>query len=77
MKIETLEEQAQRIKEEAHREEEGFDNYEKQVDMEERKQGHLEENIKVCERCGGETETKYVGDESYEYCASCLWCNPK
>ena len=26
-----------------------------------------------CEKCGGETGTKLIGDESYDYCEDCNW----
>ena len=31
------------------------------------------DKIKDCEKCGGETATKLVGDESYDYCVDCNW----
>jgi len=32
----------------------------------------IEEEQK-CEKCGEETMTKIVGDESYSYCPACGW----
>ena len=28
---------------------------------------------KQCEKCGEETGSKSVGDESYNYCENCKW----
>ena len=56
--------------------EEVFDDYEKRVDMEERKQNHIKksaEETKTCEKCGGELKTTIVGDESYDKCVDCGW----
>lgn len=33
---------------------------------------HIEEFVD-CERCGGETGSRLVGDESYNYCKDCNW----
>ena len=30
-------------------------------------------DIKVCEKCGGETGVTMVEDESYDYCQACKW----
>ena len=38
-----------------------------------REQKFLEELEKQCEKCGGESGTKFVGDESYDYCYDCGW----
>jgi translation initiation factor 2 beta subunit (eIF-2beta)/eIF-5 len=32
-----------------------------------------QEEYGVCEKCGGETSTKTVGDESAKVCSSCGW----
>ena len=33
----------------------------------------IEEEEKVCEKCGEETGVRYIGDEGYDYCNSCDW----
>ena len=30
-------------------------------------------HLKDCEKCGGESSSKTVGDESYDYCDDCNW----
>jgi len=32
-----------------------------------------EEEHPKCEKCGEETRTQTVGDESYNYCPTCKW----
>lgn len=32
-----------------------------------------EDEVKECERCGGELSTKLIGDESHDYCKECNW----
>ena len=32
-----------------------------------------EEKVKECEKCGTETSTKIIGDESYDSCPTCGW----
>ncbi len=34
-----------------------------------------EEAQQICEKCGGETGSRMIGDESYEKCGDCGWIN--
>ena len=36
---------------------------------------YIEEH--TCEKCGGETGSKMVGDESYQKCGDCGWITMK